>query len=627
MTPNSASTLIAGKYEVLQALDTCATGGALKVRHALLGTEFALTILAAPSAGAQDVVRRASLLRHDHIVPVVDLFEADGVLHVVEALVDAEPLAARLAQQGALAPVEALRLVRQLADALTQAHEAGLVHGALTSSCVLVERGAATRAVLTGLASTALAASPETDARADVFALGCLLFEMLEATSLLTDDVRTGDAPIVPRYSRIAPTGVPALVGRAVRRRPEDRFQTMAGMRTAIDACLQYLGQTVATPATASAAATASGRPVRRIVLDEALLDDLGEGGDVPEEAPAMAMPGTRMKELLLAKAARHAGRPTPAPAPAPARPVVVKEGGRRRSSGRVVAVAGAIMGAVAVLALVLGWPRRESAAPAPVAGSATMSEPAAGPSPAALVVPVEEAPVHPASAAEAPVAEMRAAFEAAVDEAAPAPAAPERNLAPRIVRQQPAARNPIRVAEGQSVELAVYATDRNDADRLAYTWFVDGEKQKPARGARWRLTAPHGSAGATRTVEVQVADRGGLRTPRVTWRVDVTARMSEANVHDWLMRLALAYERKDTATLRLFGLITTEGEATAIRKRVPWFGGYHVTAVNPTVHLDREHASVAFDRVETDGGGKVIRSAREAYQLEKQPSGFVGLR
>src|SRR5438132_8785973 len=326
-------TVIGGKYEVLEELGDGAAGTAYKVRHALLDTLLSVTVLPAALtddprqlALVQDAVRQAFGLRHDHIVPVLDFGEEGERYYLVEAFVDAEPLDRVLRDGKPLAPSDALHVARQLADALAYAHERGVVHGALTPATVRFHREAPPRAMLSGFATASAAArvpysAPERlagttdDARSDVFALGLLLFEMLEGKRFFAgsdeesrDILLHGDGPLLPQFSRIVPSGVSGLVGRALRRSPAHRQQSMAQVRSEIDACLRRLGER-----SAEAKAPVSGRtPVRRlpvIVVDEALAEPANE---VPA-APTSDRSATRSRRRVAVRvepASREPGVP-----------------------------------------------------------------------------------------------------------------------------------------------------------------------------------------------------------------------------------------------------------------------------------------------------------------------------
>jgi len=102
---------------------------------------------------------------------------------------------------------------------------------------------------------------------------------------------------------------------------------------------------------------------------------------------------------------------------------------------------------------------------------------------------------------------------------------------------------------------------------------------------------------------------------------------MREADVREWLDRLASAWERRDIPTLRLYGLVTGDDDLAAIRKRLPRDENHHVAVGVETIETDGQYASVAFTLAELDARGRLVSSQRESYELEKQGSGFVGLR
>jgi hypothetical protein len=638
--------LIVAKYEVLEQIGASAVGTTYKARHALLETMCSVTVLPAELtddprqlALLQAAVRATSRLRHEHIVPVVDFGREAGRYHLVEWFVEGESLEHLLREAGPLGPPGALHIARQLADALAYAHESGVVHGAVTPGSVRVQRGVHPRAMLAGFGTAALAAAgpysaperlagKEVDARSDVFSLGLLLFEMLEGRPFLPggeDEIRAvvlqGSGPLLPQFSRILPPGVSALVARAIRRSPGERQQSMDEVRRQIVACLQRVGQS----SIESKAPVPRDLPVRRhaiIVVDDAVRepsDDVAK--EAVEEPPRVAV-----KVRPSARQPRIPGRVLMA---AP------------RTSRRPMRVVGAIL--VAVVALALAWPlvRVDGVAPAargrvpaaPDASVAASRDESARPERPAIAVeepapePAAPEPVVGGAEPQAPappvppaVADEAVQPDAAADETLTVVVLdPARNVAPRIVSQRPREREAISVTEGGTLEFSVRAIDGDPGDQPTYAWFVDGRRVGSRAG--WRFVAPPAATATEHTIEVRVTDRAGLEAPRVSWRVAVTPRMSERNVHDWLARLTSAWERKDVATLRLYGIVSDEAEAEAIRKRL------RVSIANETIRVEGSHASVGFDRAQIDERGKLIRSRREAYELEKQPNGFIGVR
>ena len=660
--------LIAGKYEVVEEIGQGAAGTTCKVRDKRRGS--IVTLRLRPDQGADDPEQRAAVeqrvqlareLRHDHIVPVLGLARQGSQQYVVEEWVDAEPLDHVLRQRRALPPADALHVARQLADALACAHERGVIHGGLTPASVLIRSTVPPRAMLAAFGSADLEAgraavppallpyaAPERlmggdlDARIDVFALGLVLFEMLEGRRLFSSadehELRNllldGSGPLLPRFTRILPPGVPALVARMIRRSPAKR-PSAAQVRSEIEAFVPRV-PSGAPGAGASKAPTA-----------------------VPAAATITATPAEAKKRVTVQMPALEADEPSNEPSNEPilARRVLVRAGAPRPKTP----VAGVAL--IAAVVVALGWPLIRWVSSAPAA-SGQLSSPA--PSvPPRLRVPVVAEPVAKAeergpAVADPPAApttaspDAGAAQESSVratdaDAAAgdtdarqrdgvPVPEAdepsgklgaatlgPPPNVAPRIVGYRPRSRDPLSVMEGAPVDFSVRATDQDLNDPVTYAWFLDGRRVSQRPG--WRFVPPLAATAPAHTVEVRVTDRSGLQAPHLAWRVEVSARLSDVSVRDWLGRLAGAWERKDVSTLRLYGIVTTDAEADALRKRLAHSDGSRVSISNETIRTRGRYATVAFDLTELDRRGKVVSSRRESYELEKQPSGFVGLR
>ena len=145
--------------------------------------------------------RLAASLDHPAIVPIYDAGEVAGQLYIAMRLVDGTDLKRLLAEEGKLEPERALGLVEQVADALDAAHERGLVHRDVKPSNVLLDqrghcyladfglsRRLAEQADYSGggrsLGTVDYVApeqirGEELDGRADLYSLGCLLYECL----------------------------------------------------------------------------------------------------------------------------------------------------------------------------------------------------------------------------------------------------------------------------------------------------------------------------------------------------------------------------------------------------------------------------------------------------------------
>ncbi|HET7038403.1 MAG TPA: protein kinase [Gemmatimonadales bacterium] len=211
-------------------------------------------------------IETAARLSHPHILPLHDSGEAGGFLYYVMPYVEGETLRGRLDREGRLPVEEAVRLAREIAGALDYAHRNGVIHRDIKPENVLLHDGHAVvadfgiaRAVgaagdssitRTGVAlGTPLYMSPEqaggerpVDHRADIYALGSVLFEMLagrppftgtSAERLLVRRV-TEEAPSLAPIRPDLPGGVVDAVRRALRKDPDERFATAAELAAAL---------------------------------------------------------------------------------------------------------------------------------------------------------------------------------------------------------------------------------------------------------------------------------------------------------------------------------------------------------------------------------------------------------
>jgi len=211
-------------------------------------------------------IRVSARLSHPHIVPVFDSGEVAGQLYFVMPLVDGETLRSRLSREGRLAIPEAIRIAGEVADALGYAHQAGVVHRDIKPENILLSHGhalvadfgiaraeadaGAVRLTQTGLAiGTPAYMSPEqlladgaVGPATDVYALGCVLFEMLTGspphggpTAHAIIARRLAGKPIALRADRPeVSTGIERAVATALAADPARRFASAAALASAL---------------------------------------------------------------------------------------------------------------------------------------------------------------------------------------------------------------------------------------------------------------------------------------------------------------------------------------------------------------------------------------------------------
>jgi YVTN family beta-propeller protein len=271
--------------------------------------------------------RLAASLDHPNIIPVYAAGEHDGVLFIVMRYVDGTDLRALLAAEGAFEGARAAGVVAQVASALDAAHERGLVHRDVKPANILVAaRGGGEHTYLTDFGLTKRTASdsgltaagewvgtldyvaPEqlrgeaVDGRADVYALGCVLYELLtgQVPFVRDDDIAklwahiSDPAPSPVELAPDTPQALSAVAERCMEKDPDDRFQTAGDMGRAALAAVPGLGDTGAR------ARMAAGRRGR--MRGGAGWTRAGETAVLPEEEPGRRFRARR--PALLAAAA-----------------------------------------------------------------------------------------------------------------------------------------------------------------------------------------------------------------------------------------------------------------------------------------------------------------------------------
>ncbi len=267
---------VVGGYRIESALGQGSMGTVYSALDVALERRVALKILTPELARDERFRERflresklAASLEHPHIVPIHAAGEADGLLFLAMRYVDGEDLAALLQSLGRLDPDRALSIVGQVAGALDAANERGLVHRDVKPANILLAKGdyaylcdfglakhASTVSSLTGsraIVGTVDYLAPEqiqgkpVDGRADVYGLGCVLYECLtgepphrrenELAALLA---HVNDPPPRPSERRgDLPTALDAVMATALAKDREARFATCAALVDATRSALR----------------------------------------------------------------------------------------------------------------------------------------------------------------------------------------------------------------------------------------------------------------------------------------------------------------------------------------------------------------------------------------------------
>jgi len=276
-----------GNYRIVSTIGEGGMGVVYRAEHVLIGRKVAVKLLQPRMSHDPELVdrffteaRAAAMIQHPGLVELFDFgYHEDGRAYIVMELVEGESLTARLARDGRLPLDLALVIARQVASALHAAHEQGIVHRDLKPENIFLvpdpespvqlrvkvldfgiakllgvqeERSVKTK---TGAVfGTPRYMSPEqcknatnVDRRTDIYALGCILYEIVLGTPPFDYDswgelvaAHIHETPRRPReIDRELPADIELIILRATAKQPADRFATMADLAQASDASLR----------------------------------------------------------------------------------------------------------------------------------------------------------------------------------------------------------------------------------------------------------------------------------------------------------------------------------------------------------------------------------------------------
>jgi Tol biopolymer transport system component len=326
-----------GAFEITGPLGVGGMGEVYRAADTKLGREVAIKTLPASLAGEKDRLARfereaklLAALNHAHIGSIYSLDEHEDTLYLAMELVEGETLEEKL-KGGALPVDDALRLALQIAEALEAAHEKGVVHRDLKPANIMVTPDGVVKVLDFGLAKafsgdpnmaspahspalslamtqaglvlgTAGYMAPEqasgqaTDQRADIWAFGVVLYEMLTGLPLFSGEsvphILADVLRAEPEWGRLPTPLHPRLkllLERCLAKKPRDRLHSIADARIELEAVLgDPAGARSATPA----------------------------GPAAPKSSSTLRIVAAALILAILAGAAGWFARPVPAPGP-----------------------------------------------------------------------------------------------------------------------------------------------------------------------------------------------------------------------------------------------------------------------------------------------------------------------
>ncbi|HEY5377328.1 MAG TPA: serine/threonine-protein kinase, partial [Polyangiaceae bacterium] len=273
---------VGGKYRIDGFLGAGGMGVVLSATHLELDAPVAIKIVRDDLAKDEQVVERllfearaVARMRSAHIVRVLDVAHLDsGAPYIVMEQLQGWDLQTVLAERGVLSVREAIRHILQACEGLAEAHGLGIVHRDLKpenlflattpegvvlkildfgiskdigpaiapARCsTLTKEGSAVGSPYY-MSPEQMRASPTLDARADIWSLGAILFELLtgkcpfeaDTPAQLCTMVMVDDAPSLRSFSSRAPAALDAIVRRCLQKEPSARFQTVTDLADAL---------------------------------------------------------------------------------------------------------------------------------------------------------------------------------------------------------------------------------------------------------------------------------------------------------------------------------------------------------------------------------------------------------
>jgi serine/threonine protein kinase/tetratricopeptide (TPR) repeat protein len=275
--------LVLGEYVVLEKIGAGGMGEVLKARHRRMDRLVAIKVLPAKTMKSPDAVSRfqrevraAAKLEHANIVTAYDAGESEGIHFLAMQFVDGQDLASLVQEHGPLSVEQAVEVTIQAAKGLDYAHGLGVVHRDVKPGNLLLHKDGTVKILDMGLARLGALPDAQTavsehltgrgqvlgtceymapeqaedthsaDHRADIYSLGCALYRLLTGDTPYKGDTlitillahREGTIPSLCEARPDVPGELDAVYQKMLSKNPEDRYQSMAEVVTALETCL-----------------------------------------------------------------------------------------------------------------------------------------------------------------------------------------------------------------------------------------------------------------------------------------------------------------------------------------------------------------------------------------------------
>ncbi|MBQ7528801.1 protein kinase, partial [bacterium] len=270
-------TIYIGRYKVIEELGRGGMGVVYRGEDPVLERPVAIKVLPPKKMNAKSIERflreakTSARLDNPYIVKIHDIGQVDDIRFIVMEYVEGSALSDLIDYEEIPTPEQLntrLKIFRQVLEAVKYAHECGVIHRDLKPDNIMINKAGNVKIMDFGLAffagqhsltevgqvmGTAAYVSPEqaagkmTDERTDIYSLGVILFELLtgrwpfEAQNPLEMFRKVAEmpAPSPKVFNKSVSLGLESFVLRALRKKPEDRFQNVGEMLESFDLCLR----------------------------------------------------------------------------------------------------------------------------------------------------------------------------------------------------------------------------------------------------------------------------------------------------------------------------------------------------------------------------------------------------